>query len=161
MKGKIDGTSRREKPFKLLSRNVVRASYDLVNSYSHKYNSTNVVQDTETHIVFFDRFNQHAPHLRILHAQLRKNVFSIALSTLLWCLAQVPDTYDGDEADSDEDYVHAEQQPVEYFADHSPFIHGFAPLIVFLYVEADGREVSAQFPQLIQGRLRRRHRGFR
>lgn len=64
-----------------------------------------------------------------------------------------PETYDGDEADSDEDNVQAKQQTVDHYPDHLPFLRGFTPLEVFVYLEAYGQEISAQLPQFIQGRL--------
>ena len=71
------------------------------------------------------------------------------------CVIRDPHSDDGYKADRDEDNVNAEQQTVDHYPDHLPFLRGFAPLEVFVYLKADGHEISAQLPQFLQGRLRR------
>lgn len=59
---------------------------------------------------------------------------------------QAPDNCYGNDADREEDNVHAKQQTVNDYPDHIPVLRGFALVEVFVHLEANGLEISAQLP---------------
>lgn len=72
-----------------------------------------------------------------------------------------PETDDGNEAGCDEDDVEGKQQAIDDSSYLFPLLWGLASQEVFVYLEADGHEVSTELLQLLQGRIHRVRGGTR